>query len=182
MPGSRSGKDYERVQAEISKFRDILSAMQKSAKTIREVGVTSMWETDEDGKTHLTFPGWFTNDNSATMMVQREAITQAMQYIKTHDPTARISDQDLKVGLQAAADYVGGADKFADWMQSLFNVSTKRDQIQAFMGKVLVEAQRIMFQRLEDDIVPDYNTMIALEQEYRANNKFLTESQKRERR
>jgi len=103
-----------------------------------------------------------------------------MLYIKTHDPTARISDQDLRVGMEAAANYVGNGAKFVDWMQSMFNVSTKRDQIQAFMGKVLVEAQRIMYQKLEDDIVPDYNTMMALEQEYKANDKFLRKAQMRE--
>jgi hypothetical protein len=105
-----------------------------------------------------------------------------MQYIKTHDPTARISDQDLIIGLEAAANYRGKGDKFVEFFQSIIGVETKRKQVEYFMGKVLVEAQRIMYQKLEDDIVPDYNTMIALEQEYRANNKFLTESQKRERR
>lgn len=181
MPGSRSGKDYERVQNEVGKFRDALGAMQSAAKTIRDVGITRMWETDpETGKTSFTFPGVFTNDNPAVMMIQREAITQAMQYIKTHDPTARISDKDLEVGLKAAANYTGKGSQFVDWMQSLFNVSTKRDQIQAFMGKVLVEAQRIMYSRLEDDVVPDYNTMMMLQQEYDENDAFLRKSQKRE--
>ena len=181
MPGSRAGKDYERVQNEVGKFRDVMGAMQRAAKTIRNVGITGMWETDpETGKTSFTFPGVFTNANPEIMMIQREAITQAMQYIKTHDPTARISDQDLRVGMEAAASYTGKGAAFVDWLQSMFNVSTKRDQIQAFMGKVLVEAQRIMYSRLEDDIVPDYNTMIALEQEYKANDKFLRKAQVRE--
>lgn len=179
IPGSRGKEDYARISEEVLKYRDGIGALKNAADTIRRVGLTGMWEADEDGKTSFTIPGMFTNENPDVLVLTREAIAQAMQFIKTHDPTARISDQDLKVGMQAAASYANNGAKFVDWIQSMFNVDTKRKQIVAFMGKVAVEAQRILYQRLEGDIVPDYNTSIMLENEYQANNEFLKEAHRR---
>lgn len=172
MRGSRDPKNVAKIKEEINKFHGAVSGLERAARNVREIGLSGFFVKTEDGSMDWKIPG-FTSDDPRVMQTTRDAITQAMQYIKTHDPTARISDQDLKVGLEAAANYTGGWDKFLDNAQSVFGNDTKRRQITNYLARVAIEAQRIMFEKMSNDIIPDYNTMQSLEDQHKANDRFM---------
>ena len=172
MPGSRDKDNYKRIREETTKMARATNGLEATAKTIRTVGLSGLFRKEEDGSYTWQIPG-LTNDNSENMMLMRNSITAAMTYIKTHDPTARISDKDLEVGFEAAANYMGKGDKFVDFIQSIVGNDTKRRQIEKYLARVVVEAQRIWWTDMKNDLVPDYNTLGALTEQYRKVDDFV---------
>ena len=172
MPGSRDKDNFKRIREETTKKARATNGLMNAAKTIRNVGLSGLFRKEENGSYTWQIPG-LTNDNATNMMLMRDAITSAMTYIKTHDPTARISDKDLEVGFEAAANYQGKGDKILDFFQSIVGNDTKRRQIEKYMARVVVEAQRIWWTDMQNDLVPDYNTLGAMAEQYRQVDDFV---------
>lgn len=152
-------KAYKKMQEKLADVASGIRASKVLSDQIQRVGLSGMFTTD-DG---FQIPGITTGDPS-TLRMQNQLITQAMQYIKTHDPTARISDKDLEVGRQAMAGFATKGGAFMDFIQSLdFDPSnnTKRKQIERFLVAISVESQRLAWEKFENELVPDYNTMVS---------------------
>ena len=158
LAGARDEKTYTRVREEIVKTTRLIDGLNSMAQLIKKKGISGIF-TDEGG---FNIPGLNTSD-PATLKKFNKAITQAMNFIKTHDPTARISDKDLEVGERAAVPYLGKGDAFLDFIQSLDGNpmnNTKRKQIERFLGALAVEASNTLFYEIENEVVPNYNALI----------------------
>jgi hypothetical protein len=154
--GARDAKTYERVRENVVKKEALTSALYNMSDLVRRKGLQGIF-TDEGG---INIPGLTTGDPGADLIGQN-VITQAMNYIKTHDPTARISDKDLEVGERAATPFMSSWGKFLDLVQSLDGVpenNTLRQKVTRFLAKLGVEAARIAWTEIENEVVPDYNT------------------------
>jgi len=156
--GSRDPKTYERVRGEAVKAVRLVDGLNNMARIIKQKGLSGIF-TDEGG---INIPGINTSD-PATLKMFNYAIAQAMGFIKQHDPTARISDQDLKVGEKAATPYMTKTDAAIDFVQSLWKGpqdNTKREQIGRFLGALAVEAATTLMYEISNEVVPSYNTLL----------------------
>jgi len=151
-------KAYGEMQTKLAQVATGNRAVMALAKKIRTHGLSGIF-TPEGG---INIPGFNTEDE-ATMTLANRRITLAMQYIKTHDPTARISDKDLEVGENAMGGFMTKGKKFLDFIQSLdgdaYN-NTQRKQIENFLGWIAIEAQAMATLEFENSLVPSYNDMV----------------------
>jgi hypothetical protein len=149
---------YKDMQKKLAQVATGNRAVMQLAKKIRTHGLSGIF-TPEGG---INIPG-FNSEDEATMTFANQTITQAMQYIKTHDPTARISDKDLEVGERALGSFMSKGGKFLDFVQSLDGDSynnTKRRQIENFLAWIAIEAQAMVTLEYENSVVPSYNDMM----------------------
>ena len=106
------------------------------------------------------------------------SIAQAMNFIKTHDPTARISDQDLKVGEKAAAAYKAGGREFLDFVQHVFGMDlTQAKQAANFLRVVAVGAQKIAMAENYNTLVPSYESAAEYGRQAQVVTSFMRGSQ-----
>jgi hypothetical protein len=162
-PERTDAKLYSEMQGKLAENATGMRVARGLAKRIRTHGLSGIF-TPEGG---LNIPGFNTDDPTSLRFVE-SMITQGMQYIKKHDPTARISDQDLKVGREATAGYDTKAGRIIDFLQSLdgnTKNNTKRKQIERFIGAAVIEAQRMTFEKYENSLVPSYNTLTKVNEE-----------------
>jgi len=162
---------FREMQEKLAEVNTGQKAMMALAKQIRTHGVSGIF-TPEGG---FNIPGINTADET-TMLLANRTITNAMQYIKTHDPTARISDKDLEVGERAMGGFLTKGGKILDFLQSLDGDSynnTKRRQIENFLVHIAIEAQRMVWEKFENELVPDYNTMIQTAEDADELQKFI---------
>lgn len=170
--GSRDPDTYERLTEEVRKKESLTSSLYDMAELVRTKGLSGLF-TDEG----FQIPG-ITGTDSGSLKLYESAVTQAMNYIKKHDPTARISDQDLRVGLEAAVPFTGRVDKLIDIIQSLDGDpqgNTKRKQIQRFLAKLAVETSRMLWENIENDVVPDLATQQQRAERARKIDEFVYE-------
>lgn len=170
-------KAYGEMQKKLAEVATGTKALRALATQIRTHGIQGIF-TPEGG---FNIPG-FNTDDETTLLLANRTITNAMQYIKTHDPTARISDKDLEVGQNAMGAFMTKGSKFMDFLQSLDGDSmnnTKRKQIENFLVHIAVESQRMVWEKFENSLVPDYNTMISMAQEADEVQKFIDQDRRR---
>jgi hypothetical protein len=169
LASARDKASYDKVRAEVTKAARATDSLMKMAELVRLKGFSGIF-TDEG----LVIPGITTSD-PPSLEIYNEVVTQAMTYIKAHDPTARISDKDLEVGKEAATPYLTKTSKFIDLVQSLNGIkdNTARKQAERFLTKVAVEAARIMWREIENDVVPDYNTVEKMAAEMEKVDRFV---------
>ena len=151
-------KAYDAMQGKLAQVATGNRAVMNLAKKIKTHGLSGIF-TPEGG---INIPG-FNSEDEMTMTLANQTITQAMQYIKTHDPTARISDKDLEVGERALGSFLSKGGKFLDFVQSLDGDSynnTKRNQISNFLAWIAIEAQAMVTLEYENSLVPSYNDML----------------------
>lgn len=154
---------YMEMQGKLGESATGMRTARALAKQIRSHGLAGIF-TPEGG---INIPG-INTDDPATLKLTERMITQGMQYIKKHDPTARISDQDLKVGREATSGYDTKTGRVIDFLQSLDGESknnAKRRQIERFIVASVIEAQRLMYEKYENSLVPSYNTMTRTNEE-----------------
>lgn len=169
MVGSRDKDNFKRIREELIKADDSLDALESMATLIRQNGLTGL--ITEDGKWGI--PG-LTNTNPAVLEKMNQAIGQAMNYIKRHDPTARISDKDLEVGMQAATPWETKMAAIVDFTQRMLGADPKKSkQAEKFLAKLAVETQRHLYRVLANDVVPDYNTLGDLSKRAKAVDQFV---------
>lgn len=165
-------KAYGEIQSKIAQQVTGQKGIMKLAKQIRTHGLQGMF-TPEGG---INIPGLNTSD-PATMLMVNKMITNAMTYIKTHDPTARISDKDLEVGMEAMGDFMTTGGKLLDFFQTVLDGdsqnNTKRIQIERFFATIAIASQEMLWDEFEDDMVPTYNTMVKADEEALKLRKFI---------
>jgi len=164
-------KEYILMRDKVAEVATGMKSMKQLAEGIRTHGLSGMF-TPEGG---INIPGFNTADEF-TMTLDNKMITASMQFIKKHDPTARISDKDLDVGRQAMGNFLTRGGTIIDFMQSLDGDSmnnTKRRQIENFLVSVIAESQRMLFEKYENELVPDYNTSMKVAEDAREMQKFI---------
>ena len=166
-------KAYEKAAAEIVKADRLSSDAWATAKKIEEHGISGWFDTNGQ----FQIPGLTTRD-PANMEVFTMSIAQAMNFIKTHDPTARISDQDLKVGEKAAAAYKAGGREFLDFVQHVFGMDlTQAKQAANFLRVVAVGAQKIAMAENYNTLVPSYESAAEYGRQAQVVTSFMRGSQ-----
>jgi hypothetical protein len=125
------------------------------AKIVRHQGLSGI-ATGEG----FELPG-ITTDDPTSMEFINFRLVQAMDFIKTQDPTARLSNEDVKQGLQAMAPFLTKKMKFIDLLQSINGIEDNnvRHSVERFMAALAVETIRGLRQSLANDVVPDFEGM-----------------------
>lgn len=155
---------YNKMKEKVSENATGMRVARGLAQRLRTHGLSGIF-TPEGG---INIPGFNTDDPTVLRHVEA-LITQGMQYIKKHDPTARISDQDLKVGREATAGYDSKKMRVLDFFQSFLDGNsynnTARKTMERFIAASVIEAQRMTFEKYENSLVPSYNTLTKVNQD-----------------
>jgi hypothetical protein len=166
---------YNLIAAKIQDSWTFVGNLRDTAINIRRVGVGSGgWFNEEEGG--FAIPGLFSTD-VGTKELQNTTLRLAMGFIKTEDPTARLSDNDIKIGEKAMA--LSGEGKFVtlvDIFQSLdgdFEDNTIRVAMDRYMQKLALNAQKAIIQQWQNDIVLDYNSSVKFREESNATQRWL---------
>jgi hypothetical protein len=155
--GHRGKEEYTKAKEDIIKSVRVTDGLMQMATLISKNGLSGIFTSEG-----LQLPG-ITDPNPAMMEVTNRSIIQAIDFMKTQDPTARLSDQDRRAGEQAMGEFLSGKATFIDALQSLdgkFEDNTKRQQIERFLIGVAIEAERILNYEAGNAIVPDYQTLL----------------------
>jgi hypothetical protein len=155
VAGARDAKTYERLRADVTKAETFVRGLYNMAKIVRHQGLSGI-ATGEG----FELPG-ITTDDPTSMEFINFRLVQAMDFIKTQDPTARLSNEDVKQGLQAMAPFLTKKMKFIDLLQSINGIEDNnvRHSVERFMAALAVETIRGLRQSLANDVVPDFEGM-----------------------
>jgi hypothetical protein len=118
-------------------------------------------------------PG-LTNDDPTRKLLQRGNIQGAMQFIKQNDPTARISDQDIKLGDKAMGEILSGTFKFIDFAQNVVGGEQHlRKVLKKYLTALAVSAQATYWKKWQNDLVPSAETARVLSKQTRQRQRFI---------
>lgn len=156
-----TAKYYEMVN-KLKEGQDYVDKLFRVAKDYQRVGPGGGFFNDKEG--WFSIPGINSTDPGTKDMEQN--ITRlAMGFIKSEDPTARLSDKDLEVGEAAMGLRDNGKINMPlllDRLQSLFpgkySENTVRRHMVRYLQGVAVAAQAAYYQKFSNDLVPDYTT------------------------
>lgn len=160
--------EYNTIVSKVTDSWAFVQNLRDTAANIRRVGIGSGgWFNAEEGA--FSIPGIFSTD-PGTKELTNTTLRLAMGFIKSEDPTARLSDNDIKIGEKAMALALQGkAMTIADIIQGLgdgdWTNNTVRQAMDRYMQKLALNAQKAIIKQYSNDIVIDYNSSIAFEKE-----------------
>lgn len=123
----------------------------------------------------FSIPG-LTSMDPGTKNLSQDITRLAMGFIKSEDPTARLSDKDLEVGQAAMGLMANKVIKVLDIVQSLdgkYATNTVRQSMQRYLRRVAIMSQRAYYSKFANDLVPDYETSKALIKQADEKQKWL---------
>jgi hypothetical protein len=167
--------EYNTIVSKVTDSWTFVQNLRDTAKNIRRVGIGSGgWFNAEEGA--FAIPGLFSTD-VGTKELQNTTLRLAMGFIKTEDPTARLSDNDIKIGEKAMAlSMQGKAMTIADIIQGLdgdWNNNTVRQAMDRYMQRLALNAQKAIVKQYSNDIVIDYKSSIVFEKENNERMRWL---------
>jgi hypothetical protein len=176
--------EYNKAVAKLVEGGEYIDKLAQVARDYRRVGPGSGFFNSEEGA--FSMPG-FTSSDEGKKSLNQYVTRLAMGFIKSEDPTARLSDKDLEVGQAAMGLAANGTIRMLDIMQSLKASVTGRkyseNQVRVSMNRYLqvvaLRAQMSYYKKFSNDLIPDYNTARLLERELDATQKWLSEDTKR---
>lgn len=156
---------YYEIVDKMVEGQEYVNKLVRVAKNYRRVGPGSGFFNENEGA--FSIPGLTTTDPGTKELAQ-DVTRLAMGFIKSEDPTARLSDKDLEVGEAAMGLMASGKIKLLDIFQSLdgkYDTNTIRLSMERYLQGIAVEAQKAYYRKFANDLVPDYNTATALAEE-----------------
>jgi hypothetical protein len=166
--------EYKKLADDMAEMSEGIELMERLADELMRVGPSGLF--DEGG---FTLPG-ITSTDPTKFIITREAILGAMQFIKQNDPTARISDQDIKLGDKAMGDILSGKFKFIDFVQSFAGTgatdNTIRKSLRNYFQELAIQARASYWKKHQNDLIPSAETLRVLEEDTKRRQKFVATS------
>jgi len=170
---------YNEMATKLNQAAQYTRTLKRVADAYVQVGPGG-WLNETEGA--FSIPGLNSYDPQSKE-INQYSTTLAMQYIKSEDPTARLSDKDIEVGERAMALYKNGKVAFLDIVQSFdgkFSNNTVRQAMNRYLQKLAQKAQLSAFEIWENDLVPDYNTSVEIAKEADAVQQWINTHRKGE--
>lgn len=165
---------YNKIAEKLQESHTFIQHLRNTARNIRRVGLgTGGWFNEDEGA--FAIPGLSSYDPGSKELVNT-SLRLAMGFIKTEDPTARLSDKDVEIGEKAMSLLQGGKVKMLDLLQSFdgrFDDNTIRRSMDRYMQRLSVNAQKAITQQFQNDLVLDYNSQRMLQEESNETQTWL---------
>jgi hypothetical protein len=153
-------KQYNVLAAKMQEGMTFVQKLRDQAKLVRRVGIgTGGWFNANEGM--FSIPG-LNSEEPGVALQANTVLRLAMQFIKTEDPTARLSDKDVEIGLRAMNAEGGAITTILDIVQSfngVYDDNTVRVSMDRFLQKLAWATQKAYMQTAQNDLVLDYNSM-----------------------
>jgi hypothetical protein len=172
---ARGEAKYDLIAGKVQESFEFVAKLKDTAANIRRVGIGSGgWFNADEGA--FSIPG-FNSLDVGTKELTNTSLKLAMGFIKSEDPTARLSDNDVKIGEKAMAIMMQGkAVTIMDIIQGLdgdWDNNTVRLAMDRYMQKLALNAEKAIIQKYQNDIVLDYNSSIKFREESNATQVWL---------